>query len=219
MGGCEGCPGCPCRDAQPPTPPGAQGAVSALRGGGQAAAGRRGVGREASRPAGAACVPPAAPHGCPASGRCTDAGPQQSQDLNPHLRGLCLATNSLIRSLTRSQEEKVGLRCPCRQVFDLGSPLQGTPPPTPPQGRMPWSLFQKPGLRASTLRARPVEFLRGDERHQDGPRDFPAAPPASPQPAGARQMLRMETLSLTHQPPRGLWDAGPLGHGASGTRG
>lgn len=128
LGGCEGCPGCPCRDTQPPTPPGAQGAVSALRGGGQAAAGRRGVGREASRPAGAARVPPAAPHGCPASGRCTDAGPQQSQDLNPHLRGLCLATNSLIRSLTRSQEEKVGLRCPCRQVFDLGSPLQGTPP-------------------------------------------------------------------------------------------
>ena len=124
LGGCEGCPGCPCRDTQPPTPPGAQGAVSALRGGGQAAAGRRGVGREASRPAGAACVPPAAPHGCPASGRCTDAGPQQSQDLNPHLRGLCLATNSLIRSLTRSQDRAT--KSQCKNLNSKHECLKGT---------------------------------------------------------------------------------------------
>lgn len=49
------------REAQPPTPPGAQGAVLAPDGGGQAAAGRRGVGSGASRPPGAGHLLTAAP--------------------------------------------------------------------------------------------------------------------------------------------------------------
>lgn len=116
-----------------------------------------------------------------------------------------LATNSPLLSWSQggespSSDARVS-KCPLRVPHFKGPP--------PLQGRKPWSLFQKPNLHASTLRAWPVEFFHGDERHQDGPRDFPAAPPASPHPAGARQMLQMGTLSLTHQSPRGLWDAGP----------
>ena len=144
------------------------------------------------------------PQGCPTSARCTDAGPQRSQDSNPPLGGLSHKFSSLT---TVTGRRKSVFRRPCQKVPSGGSPLQETPPP--PQGRKPWSLFQKPNLHASTSRARPVECLRGDERHQEGPCDFPATPHAFPHTAGTRQMLRMGVLSLTHQSPRGLWDAGP----------
>ena len=49
----------------------------------------------------------------------------------------------------------------------------------------------------------------GDERHQDGPRDFPAAPPPSPQPAGAPD---------GNAGPRSSAAPGPVGRGVEAGR-
>ena len=117
------------------------------------------------------------------------------------------AQPQILLSYHGHREEKASLQTPVSESARWGFPTSRDTPP--PQGRKPWSLFQKPNLHASTSRARPVECLLWDERPQEGPRDFPTAPPAFPHSASAWQMLRMGMLSLTHQPPRGLWDAGP----------
>ena len=145
-------------------------------------------------------LPPGMPYQRPLHRRRSTAEP----GLEPAPRR---AQPQILLSYHGHREEKVSLQTPVSESALWGFPTSRDTPP--PQGRKPWSLFQKPNLHASTSRARPVECLRGDERHQEGPCDFPATPHAFPHTAGTRQMLRMGVLSLTHQSPRGLWDAGP----------
>ena len=93
--------------------------------------------------------------------------------------------SSLIRSLTHSQggesqssDARVG-KCP------VWVPHFEGPPPTRKNALVPlpeaWFTCFHPAGTACRV-------PHGDERHQDGPRDFPAATPTSPQPAGAPQM-------------------------------
>ena len=113
--------------------------------------------------------------------------------------------SSLIRSLTHSQggesqssDARVG-KCPVWVPHFEGPP---------PQGKTPWSLFQKPGLRASTLQARPVEFLTGTRDTRTGHAISPQRRPRlHSQPALRKCSGWKRWASLISRP------------GASGTRG